>query len=140
MGKVKIPVYVREPEYGLESDYRYLAEATHPDSAAHIWITSGSDNSAQEAFDHLFSGLEKLGLASSLNDLEIDDATESLQADPDPETPKKGDWVLAPTGPLGSNTTLSQYEMGHIATFNHDAEAYAAAKMLMKEQQFYPNV
>ncbi len=56
------------------------------------------------------------------------------------EEPFEGDYILAPTGSLGSLTCVSQFGIKYVGTFHDDEQAVDHIRLLMEEEKFWPNV
>lgn len=106
------------------------------------WILNHAEAHARQTHDgHTDVTYYEPGDDRSVTDWEdlLAEADED-EADEDEEGPAPGDYVLSPTGPLGSRTLVSVVEGSALGTFPSEEDACREIRYLMEAQQFWPNV
>ncbi len=73
--------------------------------------------------------------STDIQDGDVDDEPEAPPTSPEPE-----DYVIFDSGPLGSRTSLCQYEGKYLGEFSMQIYAIEAIRTYMDKEKFYPNV
>ena len=91
-------------------------------------------------YDWIDFECDRFGQGISCDCDDCRESQESLEDDFCDDEPEDGDYIVAPTGPLGSETALSIVGRSCMGVFDSDDEAISAARAKMDKDLFWPNI